>query len=68
MTKEQLIDELLKLLESANGDPDTTHAMAENLLLHYIDDNDVMRAYEAIPKCYTIFDDQFDAGGNNHLS
>lgn len=51
MTKEELIEKLTKIYE--NGEyPAPDHENADELLLQYIDDDDVRNAFERIEKWY----------------
>lgn len=50
MTKEELIKRLKELPKSC--DTETAHLNADNLLILYINDADIMEAYHAINKWY----------------
>jgi len=50
MTKEELMDELHKL--EVNDDREDAHIKADSLLLAYINDVDIERAFDAIDKWY----------------
>lgn len=50
MTRKQLLEELEKLTKSK--DPESAHRVADKLLLNYINDIEVKRLWEKIPKYY----------------
>lgn len=50
MTKQELISELVELQSGKDEDIEMTHARADELLLGFINDPDVIRAYREIPK------------------
>lgn len=53
MTKQELIDELKLQEELAKHDAEEAHGNADDLLIRYIDDEDIAKAYAAItPKWY----------------
>lgn len=48
-------DELLAALREwggPHGDPETAHSEADELLLRYIDDDEIRAAFEAVPRWY----------------
>jgi hypothetical protein len=49
LTKEELISELMKF---KGGDPEAEHAMADDLLIEYINDEDIAKAYGDVDKWY----------------
>lgn len=51
MTITKLI-EGLKLIEELNGDPDIAHEKADNMLIDYIGNDEVTKAYQDIKKWY----------------
>jgi hypothetical protein len=51
MTKEELIEKLKKLENS--DDPEIAHINADDLLMEYIDDAEILSAFEQIPKWYS---------------
>lgn len=50
MTKEELIENLRALLEDAPGEEN--HREADGLLLEYINNKDITKAFNDIPKWY----------------
>lgn len=50
MLRNELIKELKKL--SKRGDTEIAHSEADNLLIQYINDDEIEKAYEAVPKWY----------------
>jgi hypothetical protein len=53
MTKAELITMLDKISNGSLDDIEDNHAQADELLLEYINDNDVRVAYDAIMKWYS---------------
>lgn len=53
MTKEELVSALKDLASDKDGDPEANHARADMLLLEFIDDDDVLAAFDAITKWYS---------------
>lgn len=51
MTKEELIEKL-KELHGENVDAEHNHGVADNLLLEFINDEEVTEAFEAIKRWY----------------
>jgi hypothetical protein len=49
-------DELLKLLHSlastGDGDPERAHSLADAAILEYLADEEISKAYDAVPKWY----------------
>jgi len=52
MTKEELIEELKKIASRGSYDIEVNHAEADDLLLEYINDEEVTKAYSSIEKWY----------------
>lgn len=52
MSKDELIRELVELRTLSEVDPEVAHINADELLLHYIDDEDVSRVFNEIEKWY----------------
>lgn len=51
MTKEELIEKL-RIIEKNNSDKELAHVEADNLLLQFIDDEDIKLAFDEIDKWY----------------
>jgi hypothetical protein len=52
MTKEELIKRL-KDNQGGNGDTEAQHFSADTLLIEYINDEDITREYDLVPKWYS---------------
>jgi len=52
MTKDELLTQLRHLATMDEGDIETNHMEADDLLLKYINDAEITQAYEAIYKWY----------------
>ena len=52
LTKDELIAKLVELAKCNNGDIEMNHSIADDLLLQYINDEDVRAAYNTIDKWY----------------
>ena len=52
MTKEMLIAELKRIQLDNDGDPESDHVRADELLIAYINDSEVADAYLSIYKWY----------------
>ena len=50
MTKQEIIEALC--IEHENSDVECAHVNADNLLLQYINDNEISEAFEAVPRWY----------------
>lgn len=53
MDKKKLIIELQKISRTENDDYETTHYKADKLLLQYINDEEITKAYENVGKWYS---------------
>ena len=52
MTKEQLIQSLNELAEIEKDDYEVNHIEADNLLLEFINDDNVKKAFDSVYKWY----------------
>ena len=52
ISKEELIKELKELTESGNTDSEALHAEADELLLNYINDPEIEKVFEEVPRWY----------------
>jgi hypothetical protein len=52
ISKDNLIKELQILKDESSGDPEAAHGTADMLLLSYIDDVDITKAFAEIEKWY----------------
>ena len=52
MNKEELIKELKKLTKYGDGDYEGGHGDADDLLVKYIDDAEITKAYDNVGKWY----------------
>lgn len=52
MDKKELLLKLKFLLEECEGDEEENHIQADNLLLKYINDPEIEKAFRVIPKWY----------------
>ncbi|MBY0413717.1 MAG: hypothetical protein K2Q18_06110 [Bdellovibrionales bacterium] len=53
MTKEELIEKLkIIIINKDDADPELDHAIADQLLLEFINDEEVTRCFEDIKKWY----------------
>ncbi len=52
LTKEQLLDELVKIKNTYEHDLEVLHSKADDLLLEYINDGDIKKAYTALTRWY----------------
>ena len=52
MKKWFLVAELERLRPMGDEDMEMAHLEADNLLLEYVNDDDIRRAYDEIPKSY----------------
>lgn len=52
MTKEELIEELKSLIEASWSDAENAHSKADELLLRFIDDEEVSEAFNGIERYY----------------
>lgn len=52
MTKQELLEILKKLEERETYDIELVHIEADNALIEYINDPEIKKAYEEIPKWY----------------
>ena len=52
MDKEKLINELKKLSSNVNNDFEMTHWKADELLIKYINDKDIKKAFDNVGKWY----------------
>ncbi len=50
--KEELLEELKRIYNGGNHDPEAAHGQADSALLKYIDDEEVNKAYHLIDKWY----------------
>ena len=52
MTKQEIIEELIKLEELSMDDAEVAHSEADNLLLKYIGEEDITEAFKKIKRWY----------------
>ena len=52
MTKQEIIEELIKLQELSIGDAEVVHSEADDLLLKYIGEEDITEAFNKIKRWY----------------
>ena len=52
ISKEELIEELKELSQSGIADLEALHAEADELLLNYINDPEIEKVFEEVPKWY----------------
>ena len=52
MTKPELIEELIKLQELSIDDAEVAHSEADDLLLKYIGEEDITKAFKKIKRWY----------------
>ena len=52
MTKEELLEKLKSIDIEHNGDTETAHIKADEALLEYINDKEIIEAYNQIDKWY----------------
>ena len=51
-TKQEIMEELIKLQELSEGDAEAAHAKADYLLLEYIGEDDIAKAFKKIERWY----------------
>jgi hypothetical protein len=52
MTKADLADRLNEIAANFNGDPEAAHGFADSLLIAYINDHEVTKAFDRVEKWY----------------
>lgn len=52
MTKQELIEKLKQIAHEHEGDPEVAHIEADNALLEYINDMEIIEAFDSIAKWY----------------